>query len=247
MCLPYELAHLAWAAVEHGQFTGESGSDRSNSPCTTDIKASKEGSGHCRVDGVHLLHAQPFKSARCCHNKLFFHNLLFSSMHWWIRSTTLTTFNPEQHVKPSNISVRRDWNNLEVTVFHLPKMKCAPEGEDVFWSHQEGIMNPDALLENHLWVNSKHHNGFWPLTKRTFMDRINTVAASLGKDDLKGYGIRIGGVFAACSSFWCHEVFGAVVKWCVHSVPSSTCNHHCALHSGSSNPRRIHALHHATY
>ena len=64
-------------------------------------------------------------------------------------------------------------------------------------------MNPKALLENHLQVNSppteghlfayKHHRGFRPLTKRTFMDRINTVAASLGEDDLKGHGIRIRG------------------------------------------------------
>ena len=83
---------------------------------------------------------------------------------------TLTAFDPKQHVKPSDISVRRDRNDLEVTVFHLPKMKCVSEGEDVFWSCQEGITNPKALLENHLQVNSppaeghlfayKHHRGF---------------------------------------------------------------------------------------
>ena len=41
---------------------------------------------------------------------------------------TLTAFDPTWHVKPSDISVRRDYNGLEVTVFHLPKTKCATEG-----------------------------------------------------------------------------------------------------------------------
>ena len=117
---------------------------------------------------------------------------------------TLTAFDPTQHVKPSDISVKRDCNDLEVTVFHLPKTKCAMEGEDVFWSCQDGIMDPNTLLENNLHINDpppnghlfayKHHKGFHPLTKRSFLERINMVAASLGEDDLKGHGIQIGGM-----------------------------------------------------
>ena len=117
---------------------------------------------------------------------------------------TLTAFDPTQHVKPSDISVRRDHNDLEVTVFHLPRMKCATEGEEVFWSHQDGITDPKALLENHLQVNNppanghlfayKHHRGFCPLTKRTFLERINTIATVLGEVDRKGHGIWTGGM-----------------------------------------------------
>lgn len=116
---------------------------------------------------------------------------------------TLTAFDPTRHVKPSDISVRRDRNDLEVTVFHLPKTKCATEGEDVFWSHQDGITDPKALLKNHLQINNppanghlfayKHRRGFRPLTKGTFLERINTIVTALGEVDLKGHGIRIGG------------------------------------------------------
>ena len=116
---------------------------------------------------------------------------------------TLTAFDPTQHIKPSDISVKRDHNDLEVMVFHLPKTKCATEGEDVFWSHQDGITDPKALLKNHLHINNptpngqlfayRHHKGFHPLTKRSFLERINMVAATLGEDNLKGHGIQIGG------------------------------------------------------
>ena len=39
---------------------------------------------------------------------------------------------------------------LEVTVIHIPGTKCSSEGEDIFWSHQEGITDPKAALDNHL-------------------------------------------------------------------------------------------------
>ena len=116
---------------------------------------------------------------------------------------TLTAFDPTRHIKLSDISVKRDCNNLEVMVFHLPKTKCATEGEDVFWSRQDGITDLKALLKNHLRVNNpppnghlfayRHRKSFRPLTKRSFLERINTVAAALGEDGLKGHGIRIGG------------------------------------------------------
>ena len=72
---------------------------------------------------------------------------------------TLTAFDPTQHIKPSDISVKRDRNDLEVMVFHLPKTKCATEGEDVFWSHQDGITDLKALLKNHLRINNPPPNG----------------------------------------------------------------------------------------
>ena len=41
---------------------------------------------------------------------------------------TLTTFNPTWHIKLSNVSVRRDHNNLEATVLHLLKIKVHDRG-----------------------------------------------------------------------------------------------------------------------
>lgn len=115
---------------------------------------------------------------------------------------SLNAFNPLLHIKPSDVSTRLDRNNLEVVVFHLPKTKCASKGEDVFWSEQSGITDPKANLINHLTINSppksghlfayRHGRGHRPLTKRAFLDRIPAIAASIGEDNLKGHGIRIG-------------------------------------------------------
>jgi hypothetical protein len=59
---------------------------------------------------------------------------------------SLNAFDPSLHVKPSDVSTQVDRNNLEVTVFHLPKTKCAAQGEDVFWSEQNGTTDPKASL-----------------------------------------------------------------------------------------------------
>ena len=119
---------------------------------------------------------------------------------------TLTMFNafdPMWHVKPSNMSNRTDQNDLEVTVFHLPKTKYAPEVEEVFWLCQDGVMDPKAALNNHLLTNNpppngllfayKHAKGLRPLTKKVFLDQINSIVPSLGEDSLKGHGIWIRG------------------------------------------------------
>lgn len=73
----------------------------------------------------------------------------------------------------------------------------------MFWSHQDSITDPKATLNNHLWANNppmdrllfayKHARGLCPLTKKVFLDWINTIAVSLGEDNLKGHRIWIGG------------------------------------------------------
>ena len=88
-----------------------------------------------------------------------------------------------------------------VTVFHIPKTKCSSEGEDMFWSCQEGIMDPKATLDNHLWVNNppaegplfayRHSRGLHPLTKKVFLEKINRITVLLGEQSLKGHGICI--------------------------------------------------------
>lgn len=115
---------------------------------------------------------------------------------------SMEKFDPTKHVKRSDIRPAQDRNGLKVTVFALPHTKCSRDGEDVYWAVQEGPSDPAALLENHLTVNNpsesshlftyQHHKGPRPLTKRAFMDRLNTIAIQLGIEPLKGHGIRIG-------------------------------------------------------
>jgi hypothetical protein len=114
----------------------------------------------------------------------------------------LKAFIPDQHVKPSDVHQRRDRNDLEVTVFSLPRTKCSNTGEDVFWAAQDGVYDPQAALNNHFTINSppadqplfawRHPNGLRPLTRNEFLKRINLAASELGLDSLKGHGIRIG-------------------------------------------------------
>ena len=118
---------------------------------------------------------------------------------------TLSTFNPMWHVKPSNISNRLDCNNLEVTVFHLPKTKCSSAGEDGVWSCQNRITDSKVTLENHFQIKNlpadgpfftyRHVKGLHPLTEKVFLDRINVITSMLGEDSLKGHRICISGTF----------------------------------------------------
>ena len=136
---------------------------------------------------------------------------------------TLNAFDPTQHVKPSNISNWLDHNNLEVTVFHLPKTKCSSEGEDVFWLQQNGITDPKATLENHFRINDppadgplfayRHVRGLHPLTKKVFLDRINRIASMLGEDSLKGHGIRIGGTLEFLLRGMPFDVMKSLGRW----------------------------------
>lgn len=116
--------------------------------------------------------------------------------------SSLKTFDPTRHVKPSDIRRDEDRHGLQVTVFGLPRTKTSLSGEDVYWSAQIGPSDPEAALANHFNVNHppddgplfawRHPQGLRPLTRVEFLKRINTVAAELGIESLKGHGIRIG-------------------------------------------------------
>jgi hypothetical protein len=60
-------------------------------------------------------------------------------------------FDPAIHVKHSNIQQQTDHHGLEVTVFALPRTKCSLHGED--WAIQDGTMDPNTHLKNHLTIN----------------------------------------------------------------------------------------------
>ena len=170
---------------------------------TTLLQASQKGSGYSGSNGKSFPQTWHGKATGCGISKLLLNSFLFSCTYWRIYTSYTEHLCPTQHVKPSNISNQLDQNNLEVMVFHLPKAKCSSEGEDVFWSQQNGITDPKASLENHFWINNppvdgplftyRHAKGLHPLTKKVFLDRINRITSMLGEDSLKGHGIHIGG------------------------------------------------------
>lgn len=85
----------------------------------------------------------------------------------------------------------------------LPWTKAAKEkGETIFWAKQNGVIDPQATLSNHLRINNppsdshlssfKHQNTMRPMTRSIFLTRINKIVAKNQLTKLPGHGIRIG-------------------------------------------------------
>ena len=117
---------------------------------------------------------------------------------------TLSSFKPEAHVKPSDITYDgQDRNGFKVTKFHLPRTKTSPNGADTYWTAQPGDTDPDEALRNHIQVNSPGNqealfsyalNGRRrPLTKPAFIKRVRDAALKQNLEPLQGHGLRIGG------------------------------------------------------
>ncbi|EPT00404.1 hypothetical protein FOMPIDRAFT_1122752 [Fomitopsis schrenkii] len=116
---------------------------------------------------------------------------------------SLTTFQANQHVKPSDVRRDEDRHGYKVTVIHLPSTKVATlEGEDVYWAAQTGPVDPEEALVNHMRVNTpdagghlfawRHPQGVRVLTKKDFLRRMEEIASSLGEPPMRGHGLRIG-------------------------------------------------------
>ncbi|KIK91144.1 hypothetical protein PAXRUDRAFT_150157, partial [Paxillus rubicundulus Ve08.2h10] len=113
----------------------------------------------------------------------------------------LDAFNPSLHVKPSNVTHKKDQQGLMVTNFCLPRMKSALLGEDVSWAQQHGPLDPQTAFQNHLTVNNpprdghlftyKHKESYRPLTKLKFTATLSSAAKKAGIKPLQGHGIRI--------------------------------------------------------
>ena len=115
----------------------------------------------------------------------------------------LTSFDPAYHITPSNLRTEINRDSLEATVLHIPHTKAAPmEGEDIFWSRQNGPTDPYEAMDIHFRVNrpsSRDHLFSYtlkgarrPLTKQAFVKRLALAARAAGLDPLQGHGIRIG-------------------------------------------------------
>ena len=115
----------------------------------------------------------------------------------------LTSFDPSQHVTPSNLRTETNRDNLKATVLHIPHTKAAPiEGEDIFWSRQHGPTDPYEAMNIHFQINKPSNRDHLfsytlkgsrrPLTKQAFVKRLALAARAAGLDPLQGHGIRIG-------------------------------------------------------
>jgi hypothetical protein len=115
----------------------------------------------------------------------------------------LSAFSPQLHVTLANVRVETDRNGLKSTVFHLPSTKASPvHGEDVSWSPQTGLTDPEAALEHHIQTNQPPQHGplfayhfrgnHRPLTKTKLIEVLAKAAREAGFDPRQGHGIRIG-------------------------------------------------------
>ena len=137
--------------------------------------------------------------------------------------SSLKAFTPDEHIKPSDVHYNQDRHGLQVTVFKLPRTKSSITGEDVFWSTQQGAVDPQAAFANHLLVNNppadqslfswRHPNGLRALTRAEFLKRINLAATELGIDSLKGHGIRIGATLEYLLRGVPFEVVKSIGRW----------------------------------
>ncbi|OJA12559.1 hypothetical protein AZE42_07875 [Rhizopogon vesiculosus] len=88
---------------------------------------------------------------------------------------TLSSFDPNVHVKLSNMCIEHDHNNLQKRVFHISRTKTFREGEDVFFAQQSGSSDPEQALLYHPRIHElppggafadRFKNGHRPLTKQ---------------------------------------------------------------------------------
>ncbi|TFK17247.1 hypothetical protein FA15DRAFT_683580 [Coprinopsis marcescibilis] len=118
---------------------------------------------------------------------------------------TLKAFNPTLHVKPLDVRKEVDQGQQHSMVFHLPRTKALPAGEDVSWAKQYGETDPDAAFQAHLDANQPPQMGplfaytmnraktcHKPLTKAKFLEVMHSAATRAGLEPLKGHGIHIG-------------------------------------------------------
>ena len=116
---------------------------------------------------------------------------------------TPMTFNPNIHVKVLDVRYGvLDKNRLEMMAIFLPWTKVAREkGKDIFWAKQEGVVDPESALANHLNINKpppnahlfsyRYQKGHCPMIRDSFLQRINKIANNKGLNKRPGHRIRV--------------------------------------------------------
>lgn len=137
---------------------------------------------------------------------------------------SLTTFDAKLHPKRSDLRADEDRHGLKVTVCRLPYTKAARlQGEDIYWSRQEGSWDPEARLRHHLELNPappnthlfayRHGDKWRPLTRPAFVNRIREAAKAAHLPTLQEHGIRIGGTLEYLLRGLPFDVVQALGRW----------------------------------
>ena len=148
---------------------------------------------------------------------------------------SLKAFDPDRHVKRSNMSSRRDRNNFQVSVLHIPVTKTSRKGEDVYWSAQTDQSDPEAAIAHHFHVNMpphtdhlfawRHPNGLRPLTREAFMTTLKDLCKSLDIECILGHGIRIGGTLELLLRGVPFDVTKTIGRWSSQAFLVYLCDH----------------------
>jgi hypothetical protein len=157
----------------------------------------------------------------------------------------LSSFDPSTHVKCSDMCHEMDRNGLATTVFHLPRTKTSPAGEDVFWAKQNGPTDPDAALLNHFRINNplpeaalflyKFGSTHRPLTKMKFIGCLARAAKDAGLDPLQGHAIRIGATLEYLLRNVPFDVVKTMGRWASDAFQLYLRNHAQILTPSSGN------------
>lgn len=141
---------------------------------------------------------------------------------------SVKNFDPARGVKRSDVKEDVEDSRLagaKVTVFTIPSTKAAPGvGESVFWSEHSGLSDPRAALQRHFTLSNpgQHDHVFaWrgkgnilrPLSKNSFMARVNKAAKAAGVEPMQGHGLRIGGVLEHLLRGVPFEVVKVMGRW----------------------------------
>lgn len=137
---------------------------------------------------------------------------------------SLATFDTKLHPTRSDVRGDQDRHGFKVTVCHLPSTKASRiNGEDIYWSKQEGSWDPEERLRRHLELNTappdahlfayKHGNKWRPLTRSAFSNRIREAAKAASLPTLQEHGIRIGGTLEYLLRGLPFDVVKAIGRW----------------------------------
>ena len=114
----------------------------------------------------------------------------------------LDAFNPSEHISHGSVRDDTDHNGLHTKVFALPCMKSSPSSEEVHWARQDGPTDPLEAFNRHIQINDppgdsplfayKTAKGYHPMTRQTFIVRLNKAAQAAGLNHVYGHSIHIG-------------------------------------------------------
>ena len=123
-----------------------------------------------------------------------------------------------------------------MTAIFLLWTKVAREkGEDIFWAKQEGVVDPESALANHLNIKKpppnahlfsyRYQKGHRPMTRDSFLQRINKIADNKGLDKRPGHGIRVGSTLEYLLRGVPFPVVKAKGQWQSNTFRGYLCNH----------------------